>query len=189
MKLSHINYYENLPFNWELCHIKDIALFVKRGKSPSYCEESNGILVLAQKCNQWDGIYLEKALKTSKKYLVKYTWDKISKPGDIIINSTGGGTVGRIGYLTEEILNNIILLPDSHITTIRVGKKMSSKYVYYFFTNPLFQNNVESYCEGSTNQIELYSKVINGLFFPLPPLSSQIKIVNKIDKLFTLIKN
>lgn len=181
------NYYENLPDKWALTQVKNVCLFIKRGKSPNYSNEKE-IPILAQKCNQWDRVHLEKCLFTKRENLSKYSWDRISCAGDVIINSTGGGTVGRTNILPDYIFESYpVILPDSHISTLRPSKEINPKYLYFYFLNPFFQNHVEEMCEGSTNQIELYAKTIGSLLIPLPPKKAQDKIVDRILNLFEKI--
>ena len=181
------NYYENLPDKWALTQVKNVCLFIKRGKSPNYSNEKE-IPILAQKCNQWDRVHLEKCLFTKRENLSKYSWDRISCAGDVIINSTGGRTVGRTNILPDYIFESYpVILPDSHISTLRSSKEINPKYLYFYFLNPFFQNHVEEMCEGSTNQIELYAKTIGSLLIPLPPKKAQDKIVDRILNLFEKI--
>lgn len=181
------NYYENLPDKWALTQVKNVCLFIKRGKSPNYSNEKE-IPILAQKCNQWDRVHLEKCLFTKRENLSKYSWDRISCAGDVIINSTGGRTVGRTNILPDYIFESYpVILPDSHISTLRPSKEINPKYLYFYFLNPFFQNHVEEMCEGSTNQIELYAKTIGSLLIPLPPKKAQDKIVDRILNLFEKI--
>ena len=180
------NYYEKLPASWKTISLNDVCSLISRGKTPKY--SNNGkVLVLAQKCNQWDGIHLDRCLKTEASELIRYTDSYLLKVGDIVINSTGGGTVGRTGYVSNSIIKEQQVVWDTHITVVRPMLKMNSKFVYLFLISPIIQTGIEKKCEGSTNQIELYPKVIKSYRIPLPPLNEQSKIVNKIDKIFSSI--
>ena len=76
----------------ENCCIKEI----RRGKSPKYIEQS-GTLVFAQKCNtKYAGIDIGLALYLDENTLGKYSDDEYMQDGDIVINSTGTGTLGRV---------------------------------------------------------------------------------------------
>lgn len=49
---------------------------------------------------------------------------------DIIVNSTGTGTLGRIGlYSDRDNPNNLPLVPDSHVTIVRVCKVYRSIFI------------------------------------------------------------
>ena len=183
--LSKVKEY-SIPYGWGITNLINISEFIKRGKSPKYSIDKY-IPVIAQKCNQKDGtLSLSKALYINLLTFNSYNEQQISNINDIIINSTGTGTVGRVNILKEDIFldyKNIVY--DSHITTIRLIKnEINPEYVYLYLKSPIIFDYVEERCEGSTNQIELYSKVIMNYVIPIPPLTEQNKIVNKVNHIF-----
>lgn len=89
---------------------------------------------------------------------------------DIVINSTGTGTLGRVGIFDYKILDDVTAVyPDSHVSSVRINQKLFAKYFYYFVKNR--QCYLEEMGEGSTNQKELKIDTIANLIVPLPPLS------------------
>ena len=171
-----------IPDSWEWVKLGDVCKPIKRGKSPKYIEQSN-ILVFAQKCNQKDGpVSLEKALYLDESTLNKYPKEEFLQKGDVIINSTGTGTLGRVGHFNVDLPQGIKgIVPDSHVTTIR-SSVVNSNYLYSYLKNK--QSYLEKNGEGSTNQKELKPHTIYDLEFPLPPLAEQKRIVNKIEEIF-----
>ena len=112
----------------------------------------------------------------------KYPDEEYMVNGDIIINSTGGGTMGRVGIFHDtDRLNNMKIVPDGHVTIIRACDMVDYKYLYYFIKHN--QKYLETQGEGSTNQTELKPITIASLALPLPPLEEQHRIVAKIEKL------
>jgi len=106
---------------------------------------------------------------------------------DIIVNSTGTGTLGRIGiYSDEDNASNFPLVPDSHVTIVRADKELS-QYLYYILK--YYQPFLEESGEGSTKQKELKPDKIKELYVPLPPLAEQHRIVAKIEELLPHIEN
>ena len=173
-----------LPEGWKWCRLGEICEKIKRGKSPKYADKS-GTLVFAQKCNQPDGtMSLEKALFLNEELLSKYKDDDFVKDGDILINSTGTGTIGRVGYFDKSFLTEgMKLVPDTHVTTVRARIGNAPQFFYYFLKQK------ESYLElkgvGTTNMKELHADVLENLLFPLPPtLTEQKRIVSRIETLF-----
>ena len=178
-----------IPSSWEWCRLSSITSFLHRGKSPKY-GESKILPIIAQKCNQWDRIYTDRCLFSDKENISKYTEDQFLKTGDIIINSTGGGTVGRTGFVDEYVFETYKqFVADSHVTVVRCMDIMISTYVYYFLLSPYIQIGIEDRCSGSTNQIELGTNTIANYLIPIPPVEEQIRIVEKIKKAYPLIEH
>ena len=181
----------SIPIGWKITNLINISEFIKRGKSPKY-SDNKIIPVIAQKCNQKDGsLSLNKALYIDDLSFLSYNPQQISNINDIIINSTGTGTVGRVNILKENLFqNHNSIVYDSHITTIRlIQKEIHPEYVYIYLKSPIIFDYVEDRCEGSTNQIELYPKVIMNYAIPIPPLKEQYEIVKKVNNLFLEINN
>ena len=121
--------------------------------------------------------------------LHKYDDARISKPDDIIVNSTGTGTVGRVNILNSSLFEeHPIIVTDSHVTTIRlIENECNPSYIYFYLKSPLIYDHAEERSEGSTNQIELYSKTIMNYCLCLPPKNEQTRIVNKITQLLSYL--
>ena len=176
-----------LPSNWSWCFLGDICSKIKRGKSPKYVDKSS-IMAFAQKCNHKDGpTSLEKALYIDESTLKKYPEEEKMQFNDIVINSTGTGTLGRVGIFNCSIPNDVNgVYPDSHVTTVRILPEIDKLYCYYFIKNK--QSYLETMGEGSTNQKELKPDTISSLCFPLPPYPEQKRIVFKIEELFSSLE-
>lgn len=172
----------DLPEGWEWCRLQTLCVKeIKRGKAPKYEEKSN-TLVFAQKCNTKAGyIDISKAKFLDQSTLKKYTDEDYLSYNDIIINSTGTGTLGRIGiYMESDDAYGIKIVPDSHITIVRtMSSEMNSRYMYYFLK--YHQSYFENSGVGSTNQKELKPEVISTFLVAVPPIEEQNNIVSKID--------
>ena len=184
------NYYENpsfiKPYNWHFCKLINISNYIHRGKSPKYGQSD--LPIIAQKCNQWKGIEIEKCLYVDERTKSLYTVEQFININDIIVNSTGTGTVGRINIITSDLFNKYDnFVTDSHITLIKLNSLINYKFVYYFLRSPEIQSDIESKCTGSTNQIELGTDTIKNFYICLPPLAEQQRIVNKVERLFNVL--
>jgi len=177
----------DIPDSWEWCRLSDIAIKeIKRGKSPVYAEKGS-VLVFAQKCNvKLGGINISLAKYLSDSVISKYPQEEYIQDNDIIVNSTGTGTLGRIGiYSNSDNPTNISLVPDSHVTIVRVNREFS-QYIYQILK--WYQPILEKCGEGSTKQKELKADRIKELFIPIPPLAEQHRIVAKIEELLPYIE-
>ncbi|MCR5836621.1 MAG: restriction endonuclease subunit S [Lachnospiraceae bacterium] len=176
-----------IPESWEWLRLSEVVTKdIKRGKSPKYADKSN-IQVFAQKCNvKTGGIDMSLAKYLDATAFEKYSPEEYIQDKDIVVNSTGNGTLGRIGMFHDsDRISDAILVPDSHVTVIRIINRVSIEYVYYVLK--YYQPFLESLGSGSTNQTELKPAVISQLFFPLPPIEEQHRISAKISELTPFI--
>ncbi len=163
--------------------------YIHRGKSPVYGNKRI-LPIIAQKCNQWKKIYIEKCLFAEETTILRYTQEQFLRTDDIIINSTGTGTVGRTGFITQNIFSAYKkIVVDSHVTVVRASSLINSFYVYLYLISPYIQQDVESRCSGSTNQIELSTNTINQYFIPIPPYQEQIRIINRYLQIYNKVKS
>lgn len=158
----------------KLCYItEDIFL----GRTPVYSEEKNQNYIIGQKNNQKNGIdftgvkFGEDAFYKgrSKKEFLNY--------GDILLNTLGTGSVGRIGYWNISDSNQYIT--DGHIMVIRTKDTADSRFVYY----SLFvqQRELEDAAVGSTNQAFLTVTDIYKRTIPFPKIEMQRRIADFLD--------
>ena len=145
--------------------------------------------VFAQKCNLKDGgISLEQARFLDPSTICKWSEEYKLKTGDVLVNSTGTGTVGRTRLFHEGYLKNYpFVVPDSHVSVIRTTSEVKSEFVFAYISSQLIQQYLEDNLAGSTNQKELYIGVLSDLSFPLPPLAEQHRIVAEIERWFSLV--
>lgn len=176
-----------IPDTWEWMRLESCCIKeIRRGKSPTYIDES-GTLVFAQKCNtRYSGIDVGLALFLDESILGRYPNDEYMQDGDVVINSTGTGTLGRVGiYHTTDNHRGLPIVPDSHVTVIRAAHSIQSIYVYAFMKAN--QSKLEKEGEGSTNQKELKPLTLKEMLIPMPPYSEQERIAAAITAAFSTI--
>ena len=176
-----------IPSNWAWVRLDDICSFIHRGKSPKYSPIKK-YPVVAQKCNQWDGFSIEKAKFIDPQSISSYNEEYFLQDRDLMWNSTGLGTLGRMAiYYT--ILNPYELaVADSHVTVIRPYKAyIVSEYLYYYFASNTVQSVIEDKSDGSTKQKELATKTVKAYLVPIPPFAEQQRIVQKIKSVTSIM--
>lgn len=182
-------HYENevpfeVPSSWEWCKLGEVCVFLSRGKSPKYLDEDRQYPVFAQKCNLKEGgISLAQARFLDPMTINK--WDEVYKlrTGDVLVNSTGTGTVGRTRLFNESCLGDYpFVVPDSHVSVVRTADEIVSEYIYAYMSSNVVQEYLEDNLAGSTNQKELYIGILDSLQIPLPPYVEQKRIVSEIEK-------
>ena len=165
--------------------LDNITTYIQRGKSPQYTDIKE-IPVISQKCVTKDGFNISPAKFINPQNLNTYSNERFLKNDDLLWNSTGTGTVGRVAIYNKDNNPYNIAVADSHVTVIR-PLLISNQYVYYYLTSPLVQEGIEDICDGSTNQKELSLTTVKRYLIPLPPIQEQNRIVKKIANLLGII--
>ncbi len=90
------------------------------------------------------------------------------------------------------IVNNLkfgIGFGSTEFHVIRPNKNTLSKYIYYFVSQISFRQMAQIYMTGAVGQRRVPSKILENFKIPLPPLSEQKAIADKLDDSFAKIEN
>lgn len=175
-----------IPKTWVWVRLNDICSYIQRGKSPKYSLIKK-YPVVAQKCNQWSGFSIDKAQFIEPSTLTSYGEERLLQDGDLMWNSTGLGTLGRMAIYWGSLNPYGVAVADSHVTIIRPLKQFAlSKYLYYYFSSNTVQSVIEDKADGSTKQKELSTITVKNYILPLPPFAEQQRIVAKIEELASI---
>jgi len=147
--------------------IGELSTLLKRGITPSYTDE-HLVKVVNQKCIRGFQINLDLARYTDpvKK---KVSDEKYLENFDVLVNSTGVGTLGRVAQIFEI---NQPITADSHVTIIRPNQKIVDPLYFGYYMKSI-QKNIEMLGEGSTGQTELSRVLLSDL---------EIDIIENIQK-------
>lgn len=168
--------------NWEVVRLSEISNMIKRGISPKYIEDG-GLPIINQKCIRNNVVSLEFSRRCSTEKLISV--EKLIKVGDILVNSTGTGTLGRTGWIKELTEPTTV---DSHVTIVRPNQILvSDKFIALYLS--LKENEIESMGKGATNQTELSASILGTLKINLPPLETQKRIASILSTYDDLIEN
>lgn len=160
---------------YQQVRLEDVSLLIKRGKSPTYGNSSVQIIKSGQCRGFYDFDFKEKHY-TSPNYLLD---ERQLQKGDLLINSSGVGTAGRVNYFD---LDGVFVV-DSHITILRLDPNLVlPKYALNIFGKIGFKT-LESLALGQSGQIEMTIDTISSIKIPQPPLPIQQKIVTAIERL------
>lgn len=155
-----------IPEGWEINTLGTVASELRRGISPKYLD-ADGVRVINQKCIRNHAINFELTRRHDPKAR-KIDGRELSI-GDVLINSTGVGTLGRMAqvlHLTE------VTIVDSHVTVVRSNPDFFYPFVFGQ-TLLSMEPKVESMGEGSTGQTELSRANLKELYLLAPPLPLQ----------------
>jgi len=147
---------------------------ILRGKSPKYSANSASV-ILNQKCNRTDYIDLSYAKTVDTVWLEMFDKACLTRENDILINSTGEGTLGRASLVTKEYEG---LAYDSHMLLLRVNQEeVDPQLIVDLINSPFGQKQVElNKSAQATKQTELGVDNTKRILFPLPDLSEQKRI-------------
>jgi len=176
-----------IPKEWETEKIKNLCSFINRGISPKYCAKSS-YKIINQAC-----IYWSQFKDSNLKFLSEEFWPKIRKELkvkklDVLLNSTGTGTLGRALVFDKEKGD---FIADGHITILRtINNILNPYYLAYYFETNIGQKYIYNYCvTGSTNQVELSKRLLENLKISIPPIKEQNKITSILSTVGNLIEN
>lgn len=166
---------------WESNTLGEVSKLITRGISPKYLE-SGGLCVLNQKCIRGHKVNYELARRhDSEAKPVKQ--ERLIELGDVLINSTGTGTLGRVAQVRELVEEPVTV--DSHVTIVRpMPGKFYLDYFGYLLIN--IENKLKEAGEGASGQTELAKSVIANDFVVKYPTSHEVqkRIVNLLDSFF-----
>ena len=97
--------------------------------------------------------------------------------GDVLINSTGDGTIGRVAVYNEQFP----ALVDGHITIVRLKNPKLAWYIAAYLLSKEGQRQIYRYINGSSGQVEIYPQDIARLWVPLGDGKSVGKIGAKLE--------
>jgi type I restriction enzyme S subunit len=169
----------DLPEGWEKVTLRDVTNYINRGISPNYAENTDR-QVINQKCIRDNKLNLELA----RQHATQYGVDKAVRFGDVLVNSTGVGTLGRVAQVYDELTNYTV---DSHVTIVRPNNTVQVDYfgLYLFGLQPYF----DQMGVGATGQTELSRERIANAQFVLPPLALQEQFGYSVSPQRKLILN
>lgn len=169
-----------IPENWAWCRLGEIGEIIT-GNTPSKSnEEYYGNKYPFFKPTDLDSGYF--VTEAQDNLSIKGFEISRKLPIKSILVTCIGATIGKTGFIRREGTCN------QQINAIIASKLIFSEYIYLLCISPYFQNEIIKNASATTLPIINKSK-FEKLFLPLPPLSEQRRIVEKIEKLLALVDN
>lgn len=173
------------PDSFRLGDLNYVKALPNRGTQPKYADDDNdpsSIIYIGMVDNRGNTVTDEQtsnicALKsvsirqgyvdfgTARSVDKDFFDSKISasvKKHDLLINSTGDGTIGRAAVYNADHP----ALVDGHITIVRFKNPHLAWYVAAYLMSPEGQNQIYRYINGSSGQVEIYPQDIERLWIP-----------------------
>ena len=166
---------------WQTKQLGDVCSFLNRGVSPVYLQEG-GIRVLNQKCVRDHRVSFELSRRHDPAAKAVKP-DRLVQHGDVLVNSTGTGTLGRVAQLRDQPSEPTTV--DSHITIVR--PKPGLFHLNFFgYMMIVIEEIIQEAGEGCGGQTELARSVLAERFSVTFPssLPEQQRIVGILDEAF-----
>lgn len=169
----------DLPDEWEWCRLSTISEF-DLGKTLDRQKNTGNYRKYLRSVNVlWGNIDLSdvKEMRFEDTELERYS----IKKGDLLICE--GGDVGRCAVWDKDF----VFYYQNALHRVRFYQKCIS--LFFQFVMMFFENTglLKEISQGVTIK-HLTKNTLNSMFFPLPPLAEQKRIVSQVEKLFTVLE-
>ena len=169
----------DLPDEWEWCRLSTISEF-DLGKTLDRQKNTGNYRKYLRSVNVlWGNIDLSdvKEMRFEDTELERYS----IKKGDLLICE--GGDVGRCAVWDKDF----VFYYQNALHRVRFYQKCIS--LFFQFVMMFFENTglLKEISQGVTIK-HLTKNTLNSMFFPLPPLAEQKRIVLQVEKLFTVLE-
>ena len=166
---------------WESAKLGEVCQMINRGVAPRYIDDG-GICVINQKCIRDHAINTDFARRHDLE-AKKVNPERYIQVGDVLVNSTGTGTLGRVAQVRQEPIEPTTV--DTHVAIVR---PQADKFFNDFFGYMLIkiEEEITSSGEGASGQTELARSVLSEKFTVSYPesLPEQKRIVAILDEAF-----
>lgn len=156
---EHTRTTNGVPEGWERKPVEVLTSYLSRGIAPHYDDDAEG-LVINQKCIRGGRLDVSAARNQSREYKP----ERQVQPGDVLVNSTGEGTLGRVAQVLAPIENCTV---DTHVTIVRPAPGIG---IHYFGQALMeWEPRLSTMGRGATNQTELSRGQIGEIEILVPP--------------------
>ncbi len=185
--LNNENYIENINkyskriktiiinINSNVEKIGKFSLLIQRGKSPKYSYSKTDIQII--KSGQIRGLRSFDFKNRNYASSSMEIDDRLLQKGDLLVNSTGVGTAGRVNLFDLDEKYFV----DSHVAILRLDQtRLLPVYLLYQLYFNIGFKNIEKMATGQSGQIELAPDTIANIKIPVPDIEEQKRIVAEI---------
>lgn len=165
---------------WQAAKLREVTQSIARGVAPAYTE-NGGILVVNQRCvrNHQIDFAFARRHDPSKK---SFNADRLIKVGDVLVNSTGVGTLGRVAQVRGEPPEPTTV--DTHVTIMRPTCDLFYSDFFGYMLVAIEAELAEA-GEGASGQTELSRTRIGDFEVRYPKsIAEQKRIVAILDEAF-----
>ena len=148
-----------IPKGWRTGQLSDLISYISKGISPKYTDDQN-FPVINQKCIRNGDINFELVKFTEFK---KNLQENFLNPFDVVVNSMGEGTLGRVSIFIDYIKKVVV---DGCITVVRGKNKAISLFLYQNLSQR--EDEIINLSKGSTGQTTIKKEDLVNLKLVIP---------------------
>ena len=168
--------------------LESVCPIMSKGITPKYVESSS-VLVINQACIHWDVQLLGNIKYHNEEIPVR---KRILESGDVLLNATGNGTLGRCCVFICPSDNNTYI-NDGHVIALSTDRAVILPEVLntYLSLNDTQAEIYRQYVTGSTNQVDIVFSDIKKMKVPVPSMDEQIlfvEVLKQADKSKSVIQ-
>lgn len=172
----------DIPENWSWCRLGEICDTITKGSSPNwqgvqYVDEAKGILFITSKNVDSFKIDLTKATYVEEKFN-EIEPRSILKKGDLLTNIVGA-SIGRTALFDLDVIANI----NQAVCILRIEHNLINKDYLLNLMNSDLALKMMFESQFAPGRANLSMGNIASFTIPIPPLTEQIRIVQKFDEL------
>ena len=156
----------------------DVTSLLTRGVTPRYAESADAAVILNQKCIRDRRVNLGPARRTERGSVKQAKW---LLQNDVLVNSTGLGTLGRVARWTL----HSEATADSHVSILRFDASCVEPVCAGYAVLGL-EDLIEQMGEGSTGQTELSRAELGKVTLRVPGKDKQADIGRRLSDLSDL---
>lgn len=177
LKDSGVEWIGDIPEHWTVPKLKHVCLFVLDGTHGSFPRVDNGYKLLSvRNIINSKFVFRDDDSMVSQKHFKEISSKFLIKNGDIQL-AIVGATLGKVA-LVEKLKEKIVT--QRSLSTIRVNKKISNIYLFYYLQSSLFQSFLWNNT-GFSAQPGIYLGTIQNSHIPLPSEEEQKEISKYIE--------
>jgi len=172
--------------SFQLGDLSKVVRHPNRGSQPTYCDDENdpdsliyrgmvktdgtsvsdketsNVCALKSVAIRWGFVDFGVARAVEEGFYKKKQLRNEAQSGDILINSTGDGTIGRVAVYNR----SHPALVDGHVTIVRFKDKKLAWYAAAYLLSDQGQKQIYRYINGSSGQVEIYPQDIARIWIP-----------------------
>ena len=176
-----------LPNSWEWCRFGALIMSFANGLyKPNKFYTDNGLVSLRMYNIQQGEIVFDgvRRVEASDDELATYKLEE----GDLLINRVNSKElVGKSAIIPKH--TEVLLYESMNMRAKPFKKNVSSEYLNLFLMSASANQSIKSFAKEAIGQASINQGQVSSILTPVPPLSEQIRICQKVELLFSVCES